>query len=133
MKLTNTPDFIIIDDDPINNMICNKIIAMTIPGATIKTFTDAENGLKHIMSTYSPIDSGNAILLLDINMPFLSGWETLDRMSDFPDLVKEHIKIFMLSSSIDPLDHEKANNNALVSGYIAKALSQSKLQAILPV
>ncbi len=125
-------DFIIIDDDLINNIICFKLIRLTIAGAVVKTFTDPEKGLEYILSTYAGTDDRNAILFLDINMVLLNGWEVLDRLKSFSALVKERIKIFMLSSSVNSQDEEQAGNNALVSGYIIKPLSQAKLQTLFP-
>ncbi len=132
MKEESMPDFIIIDDDSINNLICLKIIKQTIPGACVETFTDPEKGLAHILSSYSAGYAGNAVLFLDINMPFLSGWEVLGIIAEFPSLVKERLKIFMLSSSVDPKDKEKAGNNPLISGYITKSLSVAKFQSVFP-
>src|ERR1035437_2246217 len=99
MKQEAIPDFIVIDDDHINNMICHRIIELTIPGAVIQIFSDPGKGLEYIQSAYSGSDAKDAILFLDINMPYLNGWEVLDRFNLFPDLVKENVKIFMLSSS----------------------------------
>ncbi len=132
MEQKSIPDFIVFDDDVINNLICEKIIQTTIPGAIVQTFTEPERGLEYILATYADDNSNNAILFLDINMPSLNGWEVLDKLDEFPDVVKGHIKIFMLSSSVDPLDTEKARDNPLVSGYIMKSLSQVKLRAVFP-
>jgi CheY-like chemotaxis protein len=130
MEQKTLPDFIVLDDDAVNNLICEKIIQTTFPGAIVQTFTEPEMGLEHILATYAEGNSHNAILFLDINMPSLNGWEVLDKLDEFPDVVKGHVKIFMLSSSVDPLDTEKARDNPLVSGYIMKSLSQTKLQAV---
>ena len=132
MKQVSHPDFIVIDDDYINNIICVQFIGLVMPGASVKTFTFPEKGLEYILSTYCDYNANNAILFLDINMPVLSGWDVLDKFKNFPDQVKEHIEIFMLSSSVDPIDKEKANNNPFVSGFITKSLSEAKLRAILP-
>jgi len=132
MNDNSLPDFIIIDDDPINNLICQKMIELTIQGATVHTFTIPEKGLEYIMSAYIVENAKNAILFLDINMPHLNGWDVLERFKNFPDLVKQHIKIYMLSSSVDPQDQEKAGDSPLVSGFISKPLSQAKLHAVFP-
>ena len=124
------PDLMIIDDDPVNNMLCCKIIQQTIPGAAVKTFTLPEKGLEHILATYSAADAKKAILFLDINMPHLTGWEVLDRMNYFPEEVKERLRIFMLSSSVAPDDKERADRAPLVTGYMAKPLSRVKLQEL---
>ncbi|MDR3679429.1 MAG: response regulator [Flavipsychrobacter sp.] len=123
-------NYIVIDDDPINNMICRKIIKLTIPDTNVDTFIQPEKGLDHILSAYSKADAPNAILFLDINMPTLTGWEVMERFKDFPEEVKQHITIYILSSSVDLQDREKAENDPYVKDYIIKPLSQAKLRDI---
>jgi two-component system chemotaxis response regulator CheY len=122
--------FIIIDDDQLNNMICSRIIDLTLPGSGISTFTSPENGVDYLSSNYITPRDNPAILFLDINMPSLTGWDVLDKISAFPERVKENLKIYMLSSSVDQQDKEKAGNHPLVSGYVTKPLSKVKLMAI---
>ena len=126
------PHFILIDDDPINNIICSRIIKASIPHATVQAFTDPEKGLVYIQSTYAASHVGSAVLFLDINMPSLTGWDVLDRFKNFSDCTKEHVKIFMLSSSVSTSDKEKAKNNLLISGYISKPLSGAALHSVVP-
>ena len=125
-------DFIVIDDDPMNNIICRKMIELTVPGATVNTFTLPREGLAYILATFSINSDDNAILFLDINMPVLNGWEVLEKFSEFPEMVKKKVKIYMLSSSVDLQDKENAENNPFVSGYITKSISQAKLRALFP-
>ena len=130
-KIDSLPDFIVIDDDRTNNTICRKIILNVAPEAKVETFFDPNAGLVHIQSNYGHHKANNVILLLDINMPTLFGWEVLEEFRKFPELTRSHFKIFMLSSSFDYHDKEKANQNPLVSGYIEKPLTVLKIQAIL--
>ncbi len=123
-------EFIVIDDDKLNNLICTKIIQLSLPGATVSTFTDPEKGLDHIRTSSGKWCS-RGIVFLDINMPSLSGWEVLDIFEGYPDEVKEHVSIYVVSSSVDTHDKEKAEANPFVSGYIPKALSIEKLRSVL--
>jgi CheY-like chemotaxis protein len=122
------PDFLIIDDDPVNNKICDRIIQRTIDGSAVKTFTDPSQGLQHILANYENTNATRAILFLDINMPSMTGWDVLAKFDGFTSTVKEKVKIFMLSSSVDPQDIERATGNPLVTGYVSKSLSKDKLQ-----
>ena len=126
----NNTEFIVIDDDPINNMICSKFIQMMIPGSEIQTFTNPEKGIEHLAG-HRIGDNNHTILFLDINMPSLTGWEVLKKVELFPDAIKEKLRIFMLSSSVDQQDKEQAANNPLVLGYISKPLSKDKLMAVI--
>ncbi len=131
MEKNTRQNFIVIDDDRINNKLCRMTILNVEPGADVQTFFDPNAGLMHIQSNYGTHDANDVILLLDINMPTLFGWEVLEEFKKFSEVVKHHFKIFMLSSSVDPHDKEKAANSPLVSGYIEKPLTKLKVQAIL--
>jgi CheY-like chemotaxis protein len=130
MKNT-TPDFIVIDDDRVNNKICRRIIHNVAPEAEIQTFFDPNAGLVHIQSSYGTYDANAVILLLDINMPTLFGWEVLEEFKKFSVIIRQHFKIFMLTSSVDPGDKERASDNPLIAGYIEKPLTILKVKAML--
>ena len=124
-------DFIIIDDDSINNMICTRIIQIGHPNHDVKSYTNPETALVEMLENYSKPEANEVVVFLDINMHELSGWEVLDEFNKFPDTVKKHFKIFILSSSVDAQDKQKAQENPYVSGYIAKPLSVYIMQDLL--
>lgn len=128
------PDFIVIDDDSINNTICKIVIKNELPKARIFTFTAAQKGIAHINATYSKPASNDVILLLDIIMPALSGWNVLEILKHSPEEVRQHLFIFILSANFAPEDKQKAANgqSSLISGFITKSFDRFKLQTIIP-
>jgi two-component SAPR family response regulator len=124
-------NFILVDDDCVSNLIGRKIIKNVFPDADVYEFLDPETALLYIQSTYSKNGAPDTLLLLDINMPTISGWEFLEAFERFDTRVKEHFKIHMLSSSVAPCHKERAANNKNVSGYIEKPLTLEGINAIL--
>lgn len=116
-------DFIVIDDDPVNNRICSIIIERTFPGRKALCFTEPEEALDFISENYKDTSERQAVLLLDINMPVLNGWDVLERIEHFPGHVRDNIAIHILSSSVDVYDKRRAGENVLVRGYIEKPLT----------
>jgi CheY-like chemotaxis protein len=121
--------YIIVDDDPFNNMICTLMIKRTLHEAGIKSFTLPEEGLLFIKNNYN-LNSDHTILFLDINMPSLSGWQFLERYEKFSENVKMQINIYLHSSSVNQLDREKAKANKNVKGFISKPLNSEAILSI---
>jgi response regulator RpfG family c-di-GMP phosphodiesterase len=119
--------YIIVDDDPFNNKIYSMVIKKALGEVDIKTFTMPEEGLVFIKNKYvkSP-----TILFLDINMPTLTGWEFLEQYEKFSEEVKMQINIYILSSSVDLRDMNKANANKYVKGFISKPLDFETIVSI---
>ena len=126
-----TTDFIIIDDDNINNMICEKVIQMTCPKANVRSFLDPIEGLDLILSRYLSAEHKLLTLFLDINMPLMNGWEVLDNINEFSEYAGKRLKIYILSSSISDEDKERAYNHPLITDFICKPLTQKVLREIL--
>lgn len=129
LKMDNngTPDFLLIDDDHLNNMVSSKIIAILYPGASVKTFTRAQAAVDYILEEYKTPRANKTVLLLDIDMPVINGWSFLDRLMYFPDEIKQQLVIHILSSSLSGDDRERANTNPLVSSFISKPLNRQHL------
>src|SRR5580765_8246825 len=108
--------FIVIDDDPINNFLCNIILKKLLGTPDFQSFTIPEKGLMFIEKELA--GDKPVILFLDINMPGMTGWDVLERFALLSDNIKSLVKIYILSSSVDERDKEKASKNPYVSGYI---------------
>lgn len=121
-----TPErFLIIDDDPANNILCISSIKKTFANVDVKAFTEPEEGIVYIEQEYStnPVPT---VLFLDLNMPTLTGWDVLTKFQTMISSLRT-IKVFILSSSINPIDKQRAFDNGLVEGFLEKPLSKSAL------
>ncbi len=124
--------FIVIDDDQINNMLCKYSIRQVNSGLETSTFLDPEKGFEYITNNYSAsTERMPTVLLLDINMPTWSGWDFLEKFENLDGQIKSQIKVYMLSSSVDPKDMEKAKANPNVVDYIVKPLNRDIVVKII--
>ena len=122
--------FIIIDNDPVNNFLCSLTIRDVQDDVEIQTFNFPVKGFKYLAKEY--VNTTNlTVLLLDINMPIWSGWDFLDNFEKLDDEIKKQIKIFILSSSIDANDKQRASKNRNVVDYIEKPLSEKTVFSML--
>lgn len=130
--MRNPRRFIVVDDDPMNNMICKHAIGRFDSGAEILLFTEPEKALVMIEESYGNETYGmETVLFLDINMPTMSGWEFLEVFKDFKGSMHQDIDIYILSSSIDQSDKEKAGNSEFVKGYLPKPLNLQTIHEIM--
>jgi CheY-like chemotaxis protein len=128
--MTNTLKFIIVDDDLFSNMITKKIIKTAFGQTDVTMFNVPEDGLAYISG--QPQDSfGSTVLLLDINMPTINGWEFLDHFEKFGHEIKPPISIYMFSSSIDQHDKDRASSNEYIKGFISKPLMIETITAVI--
>lgn len=115
--------YLVIDDDKINNMVCESVIRKLHPANKVISFLRAEDAIIYLQNS---ANTKPDIILLDINMPEMNGWEFLDVY------IKENNEnnlahIFMLSSSINQADFDKAKKYQEVVDYIVKPFSKDKL------
>lgn len=131
MILSKKPtEFIIIDDDKISNLLCRISIKSSFPESNITAFSLPDEGLAYIADVYSNVvNKAPIILLLDINMPVWSGWEFLENFEKLENL-RTAFNIYIMSSSIDENDVERAEANKNVIGYIKKPFTKAWLAEI---
>jgi CheY-like chemotaxis protein len=125
-------DFILVDDVPVNNLLARRIIEKTYPDALVRCFTEVDTVIGYLSGLVgTPESAAESILLLDIYMPGLNGWDFLQLFEQFESGSFPNMKIWMLSSSISNADKERAEAIPLVAGYILKPFSADKIREIV--
>ena len=122
MAVDHLERIILIDDDAGNNTASKIFLKRVVLETEIVAFTDPAKGLDYILTEYA-IKPVKSILLLDINMPVISGWDVLEKFARFPDDIKKWFTIFILTSSINIDDKQRAAVHPLVSSYIEKPMT----------
>ena len=102
------------------------ILQKGLPNVDIIDFTSPEEGLNYVET--APTTSQTQYILLDINMPTMTGWEFLDEYDTLPNQIKQNYQIYIVSSSIDERDMEKARKNSNVQGYIVKPIKLNTIE-----
>lgn len=125
--------FVIIDDDSINNILVKYILKILAPDSDVTSFTDPETGLKHLCDMQTDNFNG-LVIFLDINMPVLSGWDVLDKLTErFGSKLPRNSALYITSSSDLMEDISKSKIYEMVKCYLSKPLKLDSLKKILEV
>lgn len=121
----------LIDDDSLVNYLNREMIQAMAPNSQILTFESPVEALA-ILSGKVELEENSfpQWIFLDINMPFMDGWEFLEQFAQFPASFRLKTKIYLLSSSIDKHDLDRASANPYVFDYLIKPLNDAQLEGI---
>jgi CheY-like chemotaxis protein len=122
----------LVDDDSLFNIINEKIMQITRFSERIDTYVQPKDALTFLKNAlllnYAEFPD---VMFIDVNMPHMDGWQFLDRLNEFPKSALSKCRIYMLTSSIDQSDIEKAEGYSIVSALISKPLTVERLEKIL--
>lgn len=123
----------VIDDDEDSLLICNLRLKKSGFTQEVITCLTVQEALNYFESVSKNPDSGKCvpeIIFLDLNMPEVNGWDFLDSFGTHYHKQFPNTSIFILSSSIDPDDAERASFEPLVMGFISKPLKETHLKKL---
>lgn len=116
----------IIDDDPISIVILKKNLELVEVTQKITTFSNGKDALNHLKKEYKTDE--NYTIFLDINMPEMNGWEFLNEIKSF--ITPQNTTIYLLTSSINKLDKERASQFPIINQYLSKPICKEILKNI---
>lgn len=122
----------IIDDDKIYVNLVRKIIEIKKLSENLLIFKNGKEALdyfKLIMGNMSE-DKLPDIIFLDLNMPVMDGWEFLSEFIKIKNNFEKKITLYVVSSSIDPRDLERAKSFNMVTDYLIKPIELKKFEQI---
>lgn len=121
----------VIDDDHMYQVIIKRLIMKIDADAKLMTFkngADALDGFKTLLAN-DPLLCD--VILLDINMPLMDGWQFLHAIENILPGIGNSIDIYVVSTSLDGRDKEKALADKNVKGYISKPIPTEILTRIV--
>ena len=117
----------VIDDDQIYQLIIKKVVERTGEFDSICFYNDGIEAFKDFKSLDYDLPK---IILLDINMPQMDGWQFLDSLIAYRPNFHQDTVIYIVTSSIAHSDRDKAKSYKEVSGFLSKPLNVEKLNEI---
>lgn len=118
----------VVEDRPEDRFFLGHALSEAFPDCMIKEFSYAENALAYLRSPDRPqLD----LIIVDISMPRMDGFEFADAFSELYPELRSKAKLYIMSSSIDPKDHSRAAEHLSVAGFLEKPPSIPALKALL--
>ena len=128
---------LLIDDDSMCNSISKILLKrkfqLNSPDEfEIISFNKPVEGLEFLKVSLQQHKFQKILILLDINMPLMSGWEFL---VEYEHLFKDQtdVKIYILTSSVSRVDIDKAGKNVNVEDFISKPLTPETIEKLYSV
>jgi len=129
--MKNLYNICVIDDDSIYQYTIAKTIKSYNLAKEIKIFSDGEEALDFLIRNLDHSENLPDIILLDINMPIMDGFQFMEEYVKIKPRVGKKILIYMVSSSVDSNDIDRAKRISEISDYIIKPIKPGELISIV--
>ena len=121
----------VIDDDEVYQFTVTRTIKAQKLAKKILVFSDGEEAIQFLIDNVANNENVPDVIFLDINMPIMDGWQFLDEYIRLKPRIGKKVTIYMVSSSVDPVDLERAKKISELSDYIVKPITSNTLKDII--
>lgn len=120
----------LVDDNSADNLFHRLVIEEAADRVNVVELTNGPAAIEYLRRAKTLATSPD-LLLLDLNMPGMNGWEFLDFCRG--ELLGAHpdMKVFVLSTTADPDDEAQAELDPAVDGFIAKPLNEVVVERLV--
>jgi CheY-like chemotaxis protein len=122
-------EFILIDDSAFDLFTQEKLLLKSGLAQSVKAFSSAQAAIEFLWNASNTLPE--TVMLLDIQMPEVNGFEFTGLYAQLPDSLRERIKLYMISSTVDVGDIEEVRSNPHVIELLSKPLEIPVLRALL--
>lgn len=124
----------IVDDDEVSIFLAEAMLAVEGFAQQYRTFLNPSEALQELMIGLQHDAGGEQlpeIIFLDLNMPFMSGWDFLDAISPYAERFSRRTQIYILTSSVDADEMKRSKRYDFLTGFLHKPLEEDTIRKIL--
>lgn len=121
----------LIDDDKDDNFYHERVIRKNDASNTIVVKESGIEALDYLESTRDPTIPLPDLIILDINMPGMNGWEFLEEFKKLDEELQSKLVVIMLTTSVNPADEAIAKTYNILADFKTKPLTKEMLEDIL--
>lgn len=129
--MNNVSIICIIDDDEVYQFTATHSLKSLGVAKKILVFSDGEDAYQFLHDNIGNSNELPDIIFLDIRMPYMDGWAFLEEYTRIKSKLPKKITIYMVSSSVDTSDVERAKSISDVSDYIIKPITSDQFQTLV--
>jgi CheY-like chemotaxis protein len=132
--MSKGPEVIIIDDDRCTLEMNRLTVKTVLPGAEIRGFLSVRAALEYLRNIDADgleTDSEKGIIVSELHMPVVDGFQFLDEFAFLPPVVRNRYIIFILSADARIADARLLINKPNLAGFFSKPLSVFKFVTLL--
>lgn len=122
---------LLVDDDDTYQFIMERTLANLSFIRSLKIFSNGKEAIDFLESNLEDMDKIPDVILLDLAMPIMDGWGFLENYLLLKPRIGKKIIIYVVTSSIDPMDLERARSISEVTDFVVKPLTKDKLIHLL--
>jgi response regulator RpfG family c-di-GMP phosphodiesterase len=122
-------EFILIDDSTFDLFTQEKLLLKSGLAESVRAFSSAHSAIDFLWNAINTLPE--TVVLLDIQMPEVNGFEFTGLYAELPESLRSRIKLFMISSTVDIADFEEVRMNPHVIELLSKPLEIPVLRALL--
>ena len=121
----------IIDDDDVYQYTVTRALKSDSLAKKILVFSDGEEALDFMIENIASNDNLPDVIFLDVNMPIMDGWQFLEEYIKLKPRVGKQIAIYMVTSSVDPVDVDRAAKFSEISDYLVKPIQPDQIRELV--
>lgn len=124
-------NILLIDDDEVTNYINKRIFNVAYPESNISVACNGAEALNIIENNINNSGPVFNLVLVDISMPDMDGWEFIDAVSNGKYALQHQGNFFMLTSSVFDDDIIKAQSKPIIKKFFSKPLDTQKIKEMV--
>ncbi|SHH81240.1 response regulator [Flavobacterium defluvii] len=124
--MESKPNILLIEDNLIDQLVTKKLLKKVLDIDQVFVANNGLEGLQWIIKNKKICHS--LIILLDIQMPIMNGFEFLDIFQTLNEEIKKEIQIYVVSSTLDQDEIKQINENEYVRDFLNKPFPIDELR-----
>lgn len=121
----------LIDDDDLFSFLISEYLKESKKEITLTKYSSGTSALHQLRQSIDHAELLPDIIFLDLNMPIMDGWEFIDEFEVIRKKLNNTIKLYVFSSTISPVDIERAKEIKTITEFIIKPASAEKINSII--